>query len=110
MAVSAGGVDLAALAEERKQIESILTLRKALEVQPPVAGASSGGGDYNAIAKDAGAAVASAEAYPEAVIAFSAEFHGMPGNNAAFFGGSAFKTRFDKLNKPVFTRNLAVRR
>jgi prepilin-type N-terminal cleavage/methylation domain-containing protein len=57
-----------------------------------------------------GAAVASAEAYPEAVIAFSAEFHGMPGNNAAFFGGNAFKTRFGKLNKPVFTRNLAVRR
>jgi|688.fasta_scaffold80412_3 prepilin-type N-terminal cleavage/methylation domain-containing protein len=57
-----------------------------------------------------GATVSSAEQYPEAVIAFSAEFHGVAGNNAAYFSGTAFKTRFDKMNKPVFTRNLAVRR
>lgn len=57
-----------------------------------------------------GSATASADAYPEAVIAFSAEFHGVPGNSEAFFTGTGFKPRFDQLNKPVFTRNLAVRR
>jgi hypothetical protein len=58
-----------------------------------------------------GVEVKNAESYPEAVIAFSAEFHSVPGNNAAYFSGDGFEERFEeKMNKPVFTRNLAVRR
>lgn len=50
MAVSIGGADQGKLEEERKQIEAILALRKALEVPPPAADA---GGGYNAVAQDA---------------------------------------------------------
>lgn len=48
--------------------------------------------------------------YPEAVIAFSADFYLMPAKSAAYFNGTTFTTNFPKLKNPVFTRNLAVRR
>jgi prepilin-type N-terminal cleavage/methylation domain-containing protein len=48
--------------------------------------------------------------YPEAVIAFTAEFYTLPGRSRDFFGGSVFKKVFDRDMKPLFTRNLAVRR
>lgn len=47
--------------------------------------------------------------YPEAVIAFSAEFYSVPGKRPNYFTG-AFDTKFPDLKNPVFTRNLAVRR
>jgi len=47
--------------------------------------------------------------YPEAVIAFSAEFYSLPGKRAGYFD-SAFTANFTKFKNPVFTRNLAVRR
>ncbi len=56
------------------------------------------------------ATVTSAATYPEAVIAFSAEFHLMPARTDAYFKGKAFITKFPTLKNPVFTRNLAVRR
>ena len=48
--------------------------------------------------------------YQEAVIAFSAEFHSVPTKTSAYLNGNAFKTRFTNAKRPVFTRNLAVRR
>ena len=57
-----------------------------------------------------GAVTASAEVYPEAVIAFSAEFHMLPAKTASYISGSAFTTKFGNVKNPVFTRNLAVRR
>ncbi len=48
--------------------------------------------------------------YPEAVIAFSAEFYLMPSRSATYFTSPQFNTRFPLLKNPVFTRNLAVRR
>lgn len=57
-----------------------------------------------------GAAVNLPDAYPEAVIAFAAEFHIMPSKDPAFFSGPAFTTKFPNFRNPVFTRNLAVRR
>lgn len=56
-----------------------------------------------------GADPLSPDEYPEAVIAFSAEFHALP-NRAPGFFSDGFNNRFPKLNNPVFTRNLAVRR
>ena len=47
--------------------------------------------------------------YPEAVIAFSAEFYSIPGKRPGYFQ-NAFATNFPNLKNPVFTRNLAVRR
>ena len=52
---------------------------------------------------------ATPDLYPEAVIAFSAEFYSVPGKRSGYFG-SAFATNFPNLKNPVFTRNLAVRR
>jgi hypothetical protein len=54
--------------------------------------------------------VASADLYPEAVIAFSAEFHMLPAKTAAYISGTAFTKKYDSAKNPVLTRNLAVRR
>ena len=48
--------------------------------------------------------------YPEAVIAFSADFYQMPAKTKAYFDGAAFTSKFTTLKNPVFSRNLAVRR
>ena len=65
--------------------------------------------------KDSGGNISKPDAYPDAVIAFEAEFHIMPGKSPDYFitGSSAssiFKKKFDSVQNPVFTRNLAVRR
>jgi prepilin-type N-terminal cleavage/methylation domain-containing protein len=52
----------------------------------------------------------SGDDYPEAVIAFSADFHMMPAKTADYFSSAGFNTRFTTLKNPVFSRNLAVRR
>jgi prepilin-type N-terminal cleavage/methylation domain-containing protein len=59
--------------------------------------------------KVGGANAVNADAYPEAVIAFSAEFHLLPSKDPGYFNG-AYNTRFANFRNPVFTRNLAVRR
>jgi prepilin-type N-terminal cleavage/methylation domain-containing protein len=59
--------------------------------------------------KAGGAAAADASAYPEAVIAFSAEFHSVPAKSAAYFD-TKFISTFTKAKNPVFARNLAARR
>ena len=51
-----------------------------------------------------------AAGYPEAVIAFSADFFQMPAKTKAYFDGAAFTSKFTTLKNPVFSRNLAVRR
>ncbi len=53
---------------------------------------------------------ADAESYPEAVIAFSADFYQMPAKTESYFTGAAFTSKFPNLKNPVFSRNLAVRR
>jgi prepilin-type N-terminal cleavage/methylation domain-containing protein len=61
--------------------------------------------------KGTNADAATADIYPEAVIAFSAEFFAMPAKSASYFGsGGGFDKTFTTVKKPVFTRNLAVRR
>lgn len=58
----------------------------------------------------AAAPVATPDAYPEAVIAFTSEFYLMPAKSASYLTGTAFTTKFPTLKSPVFSRNLAVRR
>lgn len=60
--------------------------------------------------KDKTKEATTADLYPEAVIAFSADFYLMPAKSAAYFNSSAFTSKFPNLKSPVFTRNLAVRR
>ncbi|MEI6606368.1 MAG: type II secretion system protein [Verrucomicrobiota bacterium] len=57
-----------------------------------------------------GTPASKADDYKEAVIAFSADFYSMPANNQAYFSGPNFKKNFKLTKKPIFTRNLAVRR
>jgi hypothetical protein len=60
-----------------------------------------------------GSPATSSAAYTEAVIAFTAEFHSVPSKTYEYLNSSIFKRdptgRFFT-SKPVFTRNLAVRR
>jgi prepilin-type N-terminal cleavage/methylation domain-containing protein len=60
--------------------------------------------------KNSATQAATPDAYPEAVIAFSAEFHALPTRSPAYLTGTQFNTKFPNLRTPVFTRNLAVRR
>lgn len=60
--------------------------------------------------KDGGNAASTSDLYPEAVIAFAADFHQLPAKTAGYFSGAAFTKRFATAKNPVFTRNLAVRR
>jgi prepilin-type N-terminal cleavage/methylation domain-containing protein len=59
--------------------------------------------------KGTGKPAGNADDYPEAVIAFSADFYALPANSPAYFN-SRFATTFSSIKNPVFTRNLAVRR
>lgn len=58
----------------------------------------------------AGAATNTPDDYPEAVIAFSADFYSLPAKTDSYFSSSAFTSKFPALKSPVFSRNLAVRR
>lgn len=51
-----------------------------------------------------------AEDYPEAIITFSAAFHSVPSKSFNYITGEAFEERFISASKPIFTRNLAIRR
>ena len=58
-----------------------------------------------------GGNTATADQYPEAVIAFAAEFYSLPSRDPSYLRGDSFKTYFnDRMRNPMFTRNLAVRR
>lgn len=59
--------------------------------------------------KAGGAAAGDADSYPEAVVAFSADFYSVPTKSAAYFD-TKFSSFFTKAKNPVFARNLAVRR
>lgn len=53
---------------------------------------------------------ANSSAYTDAVITFSATFHRVPSAAHAYLTGAAFANKFNSESKPIFTRNLAVRR
>lgn len=56
-------------------------------------------------------AAKNADEYPEAVIAFTADFYNLPARSAGFFdSATGFGKSFTNAKNPVFSRNLAVRR
>jgi prepilin-type N-terminal cleavage/methylation domain-containing protein len=59
--------------------------------------------------KNSGTEANTSDEYPEAVIAFSADFYTLPAKSAGYFT-SQFTSAFSKAKTPVFSRNLAVRR
>lgn len=54
--------------------------------------------------------VGQASSYKDAVIAFSADFFSVPTKTVDYLTGPAFQKRFTTATRPVFSRNLAVRR
>ncbi|BCU77845.1 hypothetical protein llg_25600 [Luteolibacter sp. LG18] len=58
--------------------------------------------------KPGGSGGGDSASYPEAVIAFSAEFYGIPSTAYQYITGSGFEK--STLKNPIFTRNLAARR
>ena len=59
--------------------------------------------------KNSGTVVADVINYPEAVIAFTADFYSLSAKSAAYFG-TPFGKAYTAAKKPIFSRNLAVRR
>lgn len=57
-----------------------------------------------------GIQITAADQYNGAVIAFSAEFFDVPSKSINYISGPEFKKRFDDTTRPVFSRNLTVRR
>lgn len=51
-----------------------------------------------------------ADSYPDAVIAFTAEFYSVPTKSLTYLESEPFRDRYNNFSNPVFTRNLAVRR
>jgi len=49
--------------------------------------------------------------YPEAVLTFAADFFSLPSRNPQYLQGDGFNSYFnDRMTRPMFTRNIAVRR
>lgn len=57
-----------------------------------------------------GGAASSSSEYEEAAIAFVADFYNVPTKAEAYLTGDDFSELFEKNEKPVFSRNMAVRR
>jgi len=96
--------------EDLSAVEGAVYLVKCTQLVFGTSGLTSGTAGAIRDPKPSGSPAATADAYPEAVIAFAAEFHMMPSRDSAYFSGSAFNTKFGNVKNPVFTRNLAVRR
>jgi len=61
--------------------------------------------------KNHGTVISNANDFPESVLTFSAEFFSIPSRAPQYLTGAAFTDYFDnRMTRPMFTRNLAVRR
>jgi prepilin-type N-terminal cleavage/methylation domain-containing protein len=96
--------------EDLAAIEGSVYLVKCTQMVFATTGMELGTGGEIRDPKPAGATVVNPDDYPDAVIAFSAEFHQLPAKDPSFFTGNAFTKKFTQANNPVFIRNLSVRR
>lgn len=99
------------LKDDLKAVEGAVYLVKTTQLV--FSGGELKTGDKSKIVDPKGATpgnIANSNDYPEAVIAFAAEFYIMPAKTKEYFDGQTFKKSFASLKNPVFTRNLAVRR
>jgi hypothetical protein len=102
-----GGKDL--LEEDLKALEGSVFFVKPTQLRFTVGGLNIG--SVGQIRSADNTIANNAAEYKEAVIAFSAEFHSVPTKSIAYLKSTKFTTRFNSTtNKPIFTRNLAVRR
>lgn len=65
---------------------------------------------YDPSPNSADTEIGDSDNYPDAVIAFAAEFYPCPSKAEGFFSGNAFQSFHQRAVKPTFTRNLAIRR
>lgn len=96
--------------EDLAAIEGSVYLVKCTQMVFEATGMKLGAAGVIRDPRPAGSPVANPNDYPDAVIAFSAEFHLLPAKDQAYFSGKAFNNKFNQANNPVFTRNLSVRR
>ncbi len=93
--------------DDLKAVEGAVYLVKAKQLISGTNGMTLGKGGE--IKDSKGTNINDAASYPEAALAFAAEFHLMPSKDIAYFNGAKFETKFES-QTPVFTRNIAVRR
>jgi prepilin-type N-terminal cleavage/methylation domain-containing protein len=81
-------------------------------LQPLPAGNKKRGQIYDPSPNSPNTAIDDSALYPDAVIAFAAEFYPSATKAKGFFegDGDAFRKFYEKTVKPTFTRNLAIRR
>jgi len=97
--------------DDLRAIEGAVYLVKAKQLVSGGGGVTFGRGGE--IKNSEGVTVTNATSYPEAALAFAAEFHLMPSKDLGYFRGTGanapFPLKFES-RTPVFTRNIAVRR
>lgn len=98
------------VADELKAVEGAAYLVKMTQLVTGTSGLEPGTAGTIRDPKSGGAAANTANDYPEAVIAFTAEFHPLPSSKDTFVAGAGFGTAFSKAKTPTFSRNMAVRR
>jgi hypothetical protein len=79
-------------------------------LKPVPVGGKARGKIYNPSPNSDDAEVDPLSTYPDAVIAFAAEFYPCPAKAKGFFEGTSFTKFYQRSVKPTFTRNLAIRR
>ena len=96
------------LEKDLKALEGRIYAAKLVQLVVNSKGELPRGKEGEITSPNGGAGGSTADAYPEAVIAFAAEFHILPNSAYGYINGSKFNVT--NLDNPVFTRNLAVRR
>lgn len=67
-------------------------------------------GTIGEIKDAAGNTISNAASYPEASLAFAADFYSVPSKSSSYISSGNFTKHFNDADNPIFTRNLAVRR
>lgn len=96
------------LQNDLKALEGRIYATKLVQLVFNSSGELARGSEGEITSPTGGAGGSTSDTYPEAVIAFAAEFHLLPNSAYSYINGSKFKV--SELSQPVFTRNLAVRR
>jgi prepilin-type N-terminal cleavage/methylation domain-containing protein len=77
---------------------------------PNPTGPKQRGNIYDPTPNSSHTAITDPSLYPDAVLAFAAEFYPVPSKAKGFFSGQGFADFYERSVKPTFTRNLAIRR
>lgn len=99
-------------AEDIKAVEGGLFMVKCLQLTytPSKDELEAKSSSKGRISSPTGSGGGTVKNYPEAVIAFAAEFYSMPAKSIDYLKSTPFSKMFESDSNPIFRRNLAVRR